>query len=419
MRTSDGNCVAQLTRLDSNRLFETLEQASRIGRWRETGVRRLALDDADRAMRDRFCGWCVESGLDVGVDRVGNVFARRDGTADEAPVMIGSHLDTQVAGGRYDGALGVLAGLEIVRMLDEHAIATRRPIVIANWSNEEGARFQPPMLGSSAYAGAIEPADALAATDRDGTTFGDELRRIGYNGDLPIPGSPPGAYFEFHIEQGDVLDRRGLDLGIVTSAYPSRGTVIGFRGETAHAGATPMRRRHDALVGAAELVTALDALVSDGGDQVRATVPRFDVWPNRPGIVAGEATVTVDVRHADAAGLEQLCERFDEIRDDIARRHGLAMTVERSWQFGVGVSFDEPLAAVARRAAADLKVTAIDMPSTAGHDAYALAAIAPTLILFAPCLKGITHNEHEDVDPDRVLRAADVLARVVLETAQR
>ncbi len=419
MSATDGDCATRLSGLNGDRLFETIEDASRIGRWRTTGVRRLALDDADRAMRDAFCGWCADSGLDVGVDRVGNVFARREGTEDEAPVTIGSHLDTQVAGGRYDGALGVLAGLELVRTLDENEIATRRPIVVANWSNEEGARFQPPMLGSSAYAGTIELADALAAADRDGTTFGDELRRIGYAGDLPTPGPPPAAYFEFHIEQGDVLDRRGLDLGIVTAAYPSRGTVLRFRGETAHAGATPMRRRHDALIGAAELVIALDALAADGGDEVRATVPQFDVWPNRPGIVAGEATVTVDVRHADAGRLEQLCERLDEIQADIARRHGLEVTVERSWRFGSGIAFDESLAAAARRAAADLAVTTIDMSSTAGHDAYAIAAVAPTLILFAPCWQGITHNEHEDVDPERVLRAADVLARVVVETAQR
>jgi beta-ureidopropionase / N-carbamoyl-L-amino-acid hydrolase len=414
----DGS-LAQLTGLDGARLFATLEEASRIGRWREIGVRRLALDDADRAVRDAFCGWCADSGLEVGVDRVGNVFARRDGTVDTEPVMIGSHLDTQVAGGRYDGALGVLAGLELIRTLDEQRIATRRPIVVASWSDEEGARFPPPMLGSTVFTGGIELADALATTDRDGRTFGDEVRRIGYAGELPVPGPAPAAYVEFHIEQGDVLDRRGVDLGIVTSAYPSRGTVLRLRGETAHAGATPMRRRHDALVGAAALVTAVDALAAGGGDEVRTTVPQIDVWPNRPGIVAGEATVTVDVRHADAAGLRRLCERLDEIRDEIARRYGLEVTVERSWGFGAGVTFDETLAATARAAAADLAVPAIEMASTAGHDAYALAAVAPTLILFAPCREGITHNEHEDVDPDRVLRAANVFARVVLETAQR
>jgi N-carbamoyl-L-amino-acid hydrolase len=415
---ADGH-VAQPAGLNGARLFGTLDDASRIGRWREIGVRRLALDDADRAIRDVFCGWCVDSGLDVGVDRVGNVFARRDGAEDAEPVMIGSHLDTQVAGGRYDGALGVLAGLELVRTLDDHGVVTRRPIVIASWSNEEGARFQPPMLGSSAYAGQIELADALAASDRDGTTFGDELRRIGYDGDLAVPGPPPAAYLELHIEQGDLLDRGGVDLGIVTSTYPSRGIVMRLRGETAHAGATPMRRRRDALVGAAELVTAVDALVAAAGDEARATVPQLDVWPNRPGIVAGEVTITVDVRHADAAGLQRLSERLDEIRADVARRHGLEAIVERSWRFGAGISFDEPLAAIARRAAAELELSAIEMASTAGHDAYAIAAVAPTLILFAPCRQGITHNEHEDVDPDRVLRAANVLARVVAETAQR
>lgn len=416
--TGDGR-VAEVTGLNGPRLFATLEDAARIGRWQKTGVRRLALDDADRAMRDAFCGWCADSGLDVGVDRVGNVFARRAGTEETQPVMIGSHLDTQVAGGRYDGVLGVLAGLELVRTLDDDGIETRRPIVVVSWSGEEGARFAPPMLGSTAYTGGIALADALATADRDGRTFGDELRRIGYDGDLAVPGAAPAAYFEFHIEQGDVLDRRGIDLGIVTSAYPARGATILFRGETAHAGATPMRRRHDALVGAAELVTALDALAADGGDEVRATVPQLDVWPNRPGIVAAEATVTVDVRHADGDVLQRLCRRLDEICDDVARRHELAVTVQRTWQFGADVAFDAALAEAARRAAARRDVSALDLPSTAGHDAYALAAVAPTLILFAPCRNGITHNEREDVEPDRVLRAADVLADVVVETAQR
>jgi beta-ureidopropionase / N-carbamoyl-L-amino-acid hydrolase len=408
-----------MTGLDGERLFGTLEAASRIGRWRETGVRRLALDDADRTMRDAFCEWCADSGLHVTVDRVGNIFARRDGTEDIAPVMIGSHLDTQVAGGRYDGALGVLSGLEIARTFDDHDVATRRPIIIANWSNEEGARYQPPMLGSTAFAGGIELTDALATVDRDGASFGDELARIGYAGEGPVPGDPPAAYLELHIEQGDELDRHGRDLGIVTSAYPSRGIVLRFVGETAHAGATPMRRRRDALVGAAEMVTAVHALAADRGDEVRVTVPQFDVWPNRPGIVAAEATITIDIRHADAAELGRLSERVTAIREDVARRHDLQVSVERSWTFGSGASFDESLASFAREAALELGVTATEMRSTAGHDAYALAAVAPTLVLFTPCVRGITHNEHEDIEPGRVLRAANVFARVAVKAAQR
>lgn len=406
-----------LAPLDGDRLWATIEQASSIGRWRERGVQRLALSDVDREMRDAFCGWCRNSGLRISVDRVGNIVARRDGAQELAPVMIGSHLDTQVAGGRYDGALGVLTGLEIVRSLDDQGVLTRHPLEIVSWSNEEGARFQPPMLGSAAYAGSLPLAQALAAEDPDGSTFGAELERIGYAGTGPVPGAPPAAYFEFHIEQGDVLDRQGVDLGVVTSAYPSRGLVIRMRGETGHAGATPMRRRHDALLGAAEVAIAVEALARDHGDQARATTTRLDVWPNRPGIIPGEAVLNVDFRHAQESELGAMSRLLDQVLAGVGDRLGVEVRVEESWEFGAGITFDAELAAIARGAAAALGVETIDMPSTAGHDAYSLARVAPALILFAPCVAGVTHNEHEEIEFTRVLRAANVVARSVLEAA--
>lgn len=413
------NAGTALPPLNGERLRASLDAAAEIGRWRPPGVQRLALTDADRQMRDAFCEWCRDCGLTVTVDRVGNIFARRDGGEDLPPVMAGSHLDTQVAGGRYDGSLGVLAALETLRWLDDHDLTTRRPVEVVAWSNEEGARFLPPMLGSGAFTGALRQAEALDATDDDGLTYGAELARIGYDGTAPVPGPPPSAYFELHIEQGDVLHRRGLDLGIVTSAFAARGLVIRLTGETAHAGATPMRRRRDAVVGAAEIVTALDALGAGDGDNARSTVTRIDVWPNRAGIVAGEAVVTLDYRHARQARLEQMSAELQAIIAGVCERRGLSARYEATWDFGSEVRFDPALAATARAAAAQLGVQAIDMPSVAGHDAYRLAAVAPTLILFVPCVDGITHNEHEEIEFHRALRGANVLAASVLEAANR
>ncbi len=416
---STAQATTALPPVDGDRLQDTLRAAAQIGRWRDVGVQRLALTDPDREMRDAFCTWCRGSGLEVTVDRVGNIFARREGAAAVPPVLVGSHLDTQVAGGRYDGALGVLAALEIVRSLNDHRIVTRHPLEIVSWTDEEGARFPPPMLGSGAYTGAIALDDALGAQAADGATFGAELARIGYAGQRSVPGTPPAAYLELHIEQGDVLDRRGLDAGIVTSTFASRGAVIRITGETAHAGATPMRCRQDALAGAAEIVTALDALGGGDGDDARATTTRIDVWPNRTGIVPGEAVVTLDYRHVRHSELSCMTQQLDGIVAAVCGRRGLRAAYDASWEFGSGVTFDVALVEIARRAATQLAVPTLETASAAGHDAYRLAAVAPTLLMFVPCVDGITHNEHEEVDLGRVLRGVNVFAASVLEAANQ
>jgi len=378
----------------------------------------LALTDPDWLMRDTFCMWCRDSGLSVTVDRVGNIFARRQGTEDLRPVMVGSHLDTQVAGGRYDGALGVLTGLEIVRWLQDQGAVTRHPVEIVSWSNEEGARFRPPMLGSAVFAGALPLDRALATTDDAGMSFGAELERIGYAGVVPVPGAAPSAYFEFHIEQDDILEQRGADLGVVTSAFPVRGMAIRFEGETAHAGSTPMSRRRDALVGAAEVVAALPTLAERHGDQARASTTRMDVWPGCTGIIPSEVVLTVDFRHPQDDALAEMTGQLDRIIQRACERRGLGATTESVWEFGSGLAFDRELAAVVRRWAQRLGVETIDMASVAGHDAYWLATIAPAQIVFVPCVGGVTHNEHEDIDYARVLRSANVLAAAVLDAAR-
>lgn len=408
-----------MTEINPDRLWATLQASAEIGRWLPPGLQRLALSDADRDMRDTFCGWCRQSGYSVRVDQVGNIFARRDGTEEIEPVLVGSHLDTQVAGGRYDGILGVLSGLEVLRFLDDSGARTRRPVEVVSWSNEEGARFSPPMLGSAAYAGALPLHEALATKDDADRSFGDELVRIGYAGTEPVPGPRPSAYFELHIEQDDFLDRSGINLGIVTAARSVRGFLLKLTGETSHSGATPMRRRRDAFIGAAELAVALDAMVRTDGDDVRGSVPRIDVWPNRPGIVPGEATLTFDFRHGDPSALESMLRRVEEIVADICERRQLSCSWLRSWRFGEEIAFDAGLAATARQAAADLGIATADMASWAGHDAYWLATIAPALILFTPCVGGVSHNEKEDIEFDRVIHGVSVLARSVLLAANR
>lgn len=416
---SSNRVMADVPPLNADRLWASLRAAAEIGAWRSPGVQRLALSDADWEMRDVYCGWCRDSGLEVRVDRVGNIFARRPGTEPLAPVMVGSHLDTQVAGGRYDGALGVLAGLEIVRWLDDQGISTRHPIEVVSWTNEEGARFRPAMLGSAVFTGAMELEAALEQRDDEGLRFADELERIGYAGDNGIPGDAPHAYFELHIEQGDVLDRTGVNVGIVTSAYPARGLEIRVVGRTAHAGATPMRLRRDALVGAAEMITAVEALATEDGGDGRATTTRLELWPNRTGILPGEVTLSVDHRHVGKPELERMARRLEQTVAGIADARGLDVTCKQSWEFGAGIAFDPQLAAIARMSAGELGVDALEMPSSAGHDGYWLATIAPSLIVFAPCVKGITHNEHEAIEFHRALDAVHVLAASVLEVASQ
>ncbi|MGH2857029.1 MAG: Zn-dependent hydrolase [Solirubrobacteraceae bacterium] len=411
--------TAGVSPIDAERLWSGLRAAAEIGAWRRPGVQRLALSDADRQMRDRFTGWCRDSGLEVRVDRIGNIFARRPGTEAIEPVMIGSHLDTQVAGGRYDGVLGVLAGLEIVRWLNDHGLSTRRPVEVVSWTNEEGARFRPAMLGSAAFTGAIELQAALDQRDDDGRRLADELERIGYAGGDGVPGKPPHAYFELHIEQGDVLDRRAVDLGIVTGAYPARGVEIRVRGATAHAGATPMRLRRDALAGAAEMITAIETLATQGGGDGRTTTTRLEVWPNATGIVPAEVMLSVDYRHTGEAELERMATELEREVTRIADRRELDVSWDQLWEFGEGVTFDAELAAIARRHAGTLGVEALQMHSAAGHDAYWLATVAPVLLLFVPCVDGITHNEHEEIEFHRVLRGVNVLAASVLEVANR
>ena len=405
--------------VDGQRLWNTLMASAEIGALPEGGLRRLALTDADRQMRDLFAHWAAEAGYPVSIDQLGTMIVRRQGTSRILPpVVIGSHLDTQWAGGRFDGILGVLAGFEVLRSLDDNRIETLRPIEVVNWTNEEGARFQPPMLCSLAFAGKVSVEWVLERQDQEGRRFRDELERIDYSGIAPVQ-RPIDSYFELHIEQGPILDAKGLKVGIVTGGYPTRYMRIIVRGENAHVGPTPMERRSNALVGAALVAAAVNDIgwkhaSADG----KTTAARLDLEPNLPGIISHYAQLYIDFRHPDMASLLAMEE---EIRKAIVRCAESSRTnieIAESWGFG-GLQFDPELVELLNSTAKRLGITTMDLKSQAGHDAYNVAAVAPACMIFTPCDEGISHNVRENTRLQDQLPGINVLANAVVERANR
>ncbi len=406
--------------INATRFWRTVERSAQIGIGRPGGLQRVALSDDDKLMRDQFVAWCNEAGYGVSIDRLGSIFARRNGTDPTLPpVVIGSHLDTQVNGGRYDGILGVLAGLEVLRTLDDKRIATRRSIEVVSWTNEEGARFSPPMVAAGAFAG-VYPVDwVLGLKDDDGIAFGDELRRLGYDGPAPVGGRALDAYFELHIEQGPMLWERRIPVGLVTKGYAVRGSVIEVQGETAHTGPWPMDKRKNALVGAAMLAVA----VNDIGWRFHATAgkatpSRLVAWPNKPGILSDWAQVTCDFRHVDPHSADQMKAQMLAELPVLAKRANVEFKVVQEWVFG-NERFDPGCIGLLRDASSRLGVHCIDMASQAGHDAYHVSKVAPTAMIFTPCRDGITHNNNEYADLENTLPGVNVLLNAALTRANR
>ena len=402
--------------VDLDRFMSTLDASSAIGVGREGGLRRLTLTDEDKAMRDLFGRWCREAGLELRVDAMGSIFARRAGRSDLPPVLIGSHLDTQVNGGRFDGIVGVLGGLEVLRRLDDLGIETERPIEVVNWTNEEGSRFSPPMIASGCFVGAYDIDWAYARPSEEGPLLGAELERIGYKGAEPVGGRDIDAYFELHIEQGDVLDTAGRQVGVVTHGYSSHGVLVEFRGETAHTGPWPMEKRRNALVAAARVLVAVDDIGWDhAGTGGKGTAARLSAWPNKAGLLSDWAEVVCDVRHDDPAIAAAMRDRLLGAIDAAAEKTGCAAKVLDRWNWG-GRIFDETMIGLVRAAVAGFGYTTLDLPSQAGHDAYFLARKCPTAMIFTPCKDGITHNNREfasraDLEPGLNVLLNAVLAR--------
>lgn len=405
---------AEQLRINPARLLAALDELAAIGRTDDGSCCRLALTDEDRAGRDLVVARMRELGLEVRIDPIGNIFGRRAGREDIAPVMTGSHIDTVRTGGRFDGCLGVLGGLEVVRTLNEAGVATRRPLVVAVFTDEEGARFHPDMAGSLAYVGGLPLAELYDTRGIDGKRFEDELRRIGYLGDAPIPLYRPHAYVELHIEQGPVLDSEGVTIGAVENLQGISWQEVTIVGQSNHAGTTPMRLRHDAGYCAAAIGHFLRQLAREmGGNQV-ATMGKVDLHPNLINVIAARAKVTVDLRNTDEAALKQAEQRFAEFLKQLAADEGVRIEARSLARFEP-VIFDRGVAELIARTAQRLGHSCRPMTSGAGHDAQMIARIAPTAMIFVPSIRGISHNPAEDTKPEHLAAGADVLLHTLLE----
>lgn len=406
-------------RINMDRFWSTIEASSEIGKGREHGLCRLALSDSDKEMRDLFVKWCRDTGLDVKVDAIGNIFARREGKEDLPPVLIGSHLDTQVNGGRFDGIVGVLGALEVMRRINELGIQTKRPIEIVDWTNEEGSRFTPPMLASGCFTGAYDLDWAYQRADDTGAMLGDELERIGYKGDEPVGGREIDSYLELHIEQADTLFKANVDVGVVTHGYTSYGILAEFNGATAHTGPHPMDQRQNALVAGARFLTAVDdigwANASTGG---KATGARLVAWPNAAGILSDWAQAVCDVRNDDPDIAAEMHQSMLTALAEAADKANCSYKVLDQWNWG-GRIFNDAMVASVRATAEKLGYASLDLPSQAGHDAYFLAKRVPTAMIFVPSVDGLSHSNFELSTREQIEPGLNVLLHEAVARANR
>jgi len=405
-------------RVDADRLLRRLEALAQIGAIEGGGCCRLALSDEDKAGRDRVVSWMRELGLEVAVDAIGNIFGLRRGLRDVAPVMTGSHIDTVRTGGRYDGNLGVLGGLEVVQTLNDAGFATQRPLVVAVFTDEEGARFAPDMLGSLVYVGGLDLQAALDTVSIDGERLGDELARIGYDGSAPLGLHRPHAYVELHIEQGPVLDEEGITIGAVENLQGISWQEVTITGQSNHAGTTPMRLRRDAGYCAAAIGVFLRQLASElGGNQV-CTMGKVDLHPNLINVIAARARLSVDLRNTEELLLQEAERRLARFLEELARAESVTIDTRRLARFEP-VQFDDDVARMIESHAARLGCSHRRMTSGAGHDAQMLARICPASMVFVPSVKGISHNPAEHTAPADLAAGANVLLHALMELASQ
>lgn len=409
---------AQALRIDGNRLQSRLDALAQIGAIAGGGCCRLALTDDDRRGRDQVVTWMRELGLQVQLDAIGNVFGLRAGRLDLPPVMTGSHIDTVRTGGRYDGNLGVIGGLEVVQTLNDANVQTDRPLVVAFFTDEEGARFAPDMLGSLVYVGGLPLQEALDIRAIDGARLGDELQRIGYAGETPMGLHRPSAFVELHIEQGPVLDAEGITIGAVEDLQGISWQELTITGQSNHAGTTPMRLRHDAGYCAAAVTNFVRILAREmGGSQV-ATVGKIDLHPNLINVIAARATLTVDLRNTDETLLRQAEDDLAEFLKTLAREEGVSITSRQLARFEP-VIFDAAVVQRIESVTRTLGYSQRRMTSGAGHDAQMLARVCPTAMIFVPSVKGISHNPAEHTASADLAAGCNVLLHTLLELAQQ
>ncbi|MCY1280642.1 N-carbamoyl-L-amino-acid hydrolase [compost metagenome] len=404
--------------VDGARLWQSLMDLARLGATAKGGVCRLALTDLDRPARDLFVQWCEAAGRSVSVDEVGNIFARRPGRNPQLPpVMTGSHIDTQPTGGKFDGCFGVMAGLEVIRTLNDLGMETEAPLEVVVWTNEEGSRFPPCMMGSGVFAGKFTLADTLAKTDAQGVTVGEALNAIGYAGARPVLGHAVGAYFEAHIEQGPILEDQGKTIGVVLGALGQKWFDLTLRGVEAHAGPTPMHLRKDALVGAAAVVEAVNRAALAHQPHACGTVGCLHAYPGSRNVIPGEVRMTLDFRHLEGEHLDSMIAQVREVIESTCARHGLSHELTPTADFPA-LYFDRGCVDAVRDSANALGLAHMDIVSGAGHDAIFLAELGPAGMIFVPCEGGISHNEIENAAPEDLAAGCAVLLRAMLAASE-
>jgi N-carbamoyl-L-amino-acid hydrolase len=406
-------------KIDAERLWGDLMETAAFGATPRGGVARLTLTDEDRKVRDWFRSQTEALGCTVTVDDMGIMFARRPGQRDDlAPIAMGSHLDTQPTGGKFDGVLGVLGALEALRTMVNAGYETVAPIEVVNWTNEEGSRFAPAVIASGVFSGVFTRDWAIAQKDRSGVAFGDELKRIGYAGSERCGRHPLSAYFELHIEQGPILEAENTEIGIVTGVQGVRWYEVTLKGQESHTGATPMTMRKNALLGAARLIARVEAIARAHPPHAVGSVGLMEVRPNSRNVVPGEVFFTVDFRHPDADVLADMEAAFRHALDEVCVPLGLAVACEKIWD-EAPVHFDKDCIAAVRASAATSGYSAREMFSGASHDAAVVARVAPTAMIFVPCKDGISHNEVEFTSKEQCAAGAQVLLQAVMDYDRR
>jgi N-carbamoyl-L-amino-acid hydrolase len=405
-------------RINGQRLWDSLMEMGKIGGTPKGGCKRLTLTDVDKQGRELFRAWCEQAGCSLKIDEMGNMFAHRAGVEDDLPpVVLGSHLDTQPTGGKFDGVLGVLGALEVVRSLNDLKIKTRYPIEVANWTNEEGSRFAPAMISSGVFAGVYTKEFAYSRLDPDGKKLGDELARIGFKGSEPVGGRPVHAYFELHIEQGPILEDEGYDVGIVTHGQGQRWYELKLTGFESHAGSTPMPVRKDALLGAARVVELVNAIGLSKAPLGVSTCGMINAYPNSRNVIPGEVFLACEFRHPIDATLSEMDAALHEGVKAIADKIGLTYDLKQVFYYAP-VPFDAECIAAVRRAAQRFGYSHRDIVAGAGHDACYMARVTPTSMVFTPCVDGVSHNESEDIKLEWSTAGANVLLHAALEKAE-
>lgn len=405
-------------RIDPDRLWDSLMEMAKIGPGVAGGNNRQTLTDDDAKGRELFSQWCADAGMTMGVDSMGNMFATRPGADPDAlPVYMGSHLDTQPTGGKYDGVLGVLGALEVVRTMNDLDVKTKHPIVITNWTNEEGTRFAPAMLASGVFAGKHDQEWAYDRQDAEGKKFGDELKRIGWVGDEPVGARKMHAMFELHIEQGPILEAEGKDIGVVTHGQGLRWIECTFTGKESHTGSTPMAMRKNAGRGLALITELVHEIAMKNQPNAVGAIGHIDVYPNSRNIIPGKVVCTVDMRTHLLDKLNAMVDEFNMRAPKLCAEIGVEFSCEIVGQFDPP-AFDENCIGAIRNAAQELGYSHMDIVSGAGHDACWINDVAPTAMIMCPCVDGLSHNEAEEISKEWAQAGTDVLLHAVLNTAQ-